>query len=281
MNIAKARHWLRRTLQQYDIDNSIRESILILEIVTGRNEAYLRAHENERLSPEQQGRLLEILDRRCRHEPLAYIEGEQAFFGRTFRVGPGCLVPRPETELLVEHLCSLISPEGMVIDWGTGSGCIAISILGAIPEAQAVAVDCSPLALGYAWENARRQKVERRLLLWHSARVGDMPPSASKPSLLVSNPPYIPTSETARLMPEVARYEPLRALDGGEDGLWFAKQLLQWAGANLAHGGLAALEIGGQSQLTELRRYAPTALVLAEAINDYNGIERIAIWKHI
>ncbi len=190
--------------------------------------------------------LISAVERRCKRQPLQYILGEWQFCTESYRVGKGCLIPRPETELLVLRAAELLPKKARFADICTGSGCIAVSLLVRRPDCRAVALDISPDALSYARENAERNGVSDRIE-FIAADLTDM----STPTLLgesrfaaiLSNPPYIPTAEVDRLAPELF-FEPREALDGGGDGLVFYRALLQNYKNCLAANGFMLFEAG-------------------------------------
>ncbi|WP_067624475.1 peptide chain release factor N(5)-glutamine methyltransferase [Alicyclobacillus acidiphilus] len=197
----------------------------------------------------------DLATRRCDGEPLAYVLGEAYFFGRPFAVRPGCLIPRPDTETLVDRALrwlNLRRPDGFVIDVGTGSGCIAITLALESPAARVVGIDLSAEALGIARANAERLSakvdwVQADAVAWLAAAKGQR----YRPNLIVSNPPYIASDELAALDVSVRDYEPRMALYGGDDGLDFYRAFANLGPAIFADGPAAFLmEVGdhqGQS----------------------------------
>lgn len=214
--------------------------------------------------------------RRAQHEPLAYILGEKAFMRNTFKVNCHTLVPRPETELLVESLvmaAEKVNAAPLILDIGTGSGAILVSLLDYLPQAKGVGVDIAPGALAIAKENAVRIGVSDRAAFLHSNLFGALP-ADRKFDIIVSNPPYIPAADIATLAQDVQR-EPRGALDGGIDGLDFYRRITEGAKAHLAADGLMAFEIGiGQSEAVcaMCRRNGLGAVAVRR---DYAGIDRM------
>ena len=187
-----------------------------------------------------------VISRRVSGEPLQYILGVADFYGRDFTVGPGVLIPRHDTETLIEGVkgCFARDEAFRFLDWGTGSGCLAVTILLEFPNASGVAVDVSGEALSYASENAGRWGVCERLELGGHVH-GEF-------ALIVSNPPYIPTGEIAGLQREVRDFEPALALDGGPDGMTCYREVYGLAMTRLKHGGYLVLEAGDLGQAGEL-----------------------------
>jgi len=218
----------------------------------------------------------EAVRRRARREPVAHITGVREFWSLVFAVDGRVLVPRPETEVLVEAVRSRMGAGGRLLDVGTGSGALAIALLTECPAWRAVATDISREALVVARENGARHGVDERLEL----RLGDLfePVAGEYFDLIVANLPYIPAGEIDALEPEVAAFDPRLALDGGTDGLAVIRRLVSAAPESLAPGGLLALEFGaGQEEavsrlLEETRRYEDVELVA-----DYAGHPRVAV----
>jgi len=185
-------------------------------------------------------RLRDLVQRRGRREPLQYLVGEAAFCGRDFAVTPAGLIPRPEPESLAELAWQWLSthrPAGaQVLDFGTGTGCLAITLALQQPSAEITALDISPEALDLARANAARHAVAKRVHFVEGEGLGALPDGLAF-DLVGANPPYIPSAESAELQPEVRDHEPRQALDGGPDGLRFIRELA---------GGLARLEPGGR-----------------------------------
>jgi release factor glutamine methyltransferase len=216
-----------------------------------------------------------MIQRRTAREPLAYIVGYKEFWSMRFPVSPACLIPRPETEHLVEEAVRIgkgLHPPLRVLEIGHGCGAVAIALAKELEEAQIVATDISPGARALAQESAEMHAVGGRIRFV----LGGLFPLEEGPfSLICSNPPYIPTDAVLLLAPEVRDYEPLTALDGGEDGLRFFKEIAQGAPAFLIAGGWLLLEMGkGQDQqvaaiLTE------RGFVHLDLIPDYAGVQRV------
>lgn len=216
---------------------------LLLHLL-GRDKAFLMAHDEEPLSAEGAVRYYALVDRRLEGEPIQYIVGEQEFFGLPFRVNHAVLIPRPETEGLVERVLELAGgfARPRIVDVGTGSGAIAVTLAKQISAAALTAVDLSPAALAVARENAERNQVAERIRFVE----GDLlaPVAAASVEMVVSNPPYVPTGDRAALAKEVREFEPTLALFAGADGLDVYRRLIPEARARLVPGGWLAMEIG-------------------------------------
>jgi release factor glutamine methyltransferase len=204
------------------------------------------------LAPAEVDTLRELVRRRGQREPLQHIVGWTSFCGFEIIVNRHVLVPRPETEILAESgwqfLATLNCQSATCLDFGTGSGCLAIALAAKCPAAQVTALDVSPEALAVARPNLARYGLEQRVKLVQSDGFAALPAGAQF-DLIVSNPPYVPTAEIATLQPEVRDFDPRPALDGGADGLDFIRRLAAEAGGFLAAGGRLMLEFGdGQAE---------------------------------
>ncbi|NJN95884.1 MAG: peptide chain release factor N(5)-glutamine methyltransferase [Anaerolineales bacterium] len=254
----------------------------------GRERTWLYLHFSDPLDENQVNNFETLLRRREQREPVAYIVGCKAFFGLDFEVNPHVLIPRPETELLVEialdwrleigdsRIFNLQSPISMA-DIGTGSGCIAVALAKHLPDACVFAVDTSPEALLLARRNAERNEMADPITFLQGDLLEPLPEPVD---LIVSNPPYVSRSELATAMPEVSRYEPRLALDGGEDGLDVIRLLLPQAREKLKPGGALLIEIGstqGPAVVQLAQTHFPGAAV--EVKKDLAGLDRLLVVK--
>jgi release factor glutamine methyltransferase len=250
----------------------------LLGHVLGLTRAQVLARPEQVLTPEQAAAFEALVARAAAGEPLAYLTGRREFYGLDFEVDPAVLVPRPETELLVDR--ALAAQPARVLDVGTGSGCIAVTLAVRLPEAALTASDLSPAALALARRNAQRHGVAEHITFVHSDLLDAfLPPASSfQPpfDLIAANLPYIDTDELGTL--PVARFEPRLALDGGPGGLVLVARLLRQAPALLAPGGRLLLEIGASQ--------GPAALDLAHAAfpsaaahvqRDLAGLDRLLV----
>ena len=222
------------------------DAALLLMHSLGVDRATLIAHPERPLDREQQASYQRLVERRLRFEPIQYILGQQDFYGLTLRVTPAVLIPRPETELLVEAVLARIPHrQPRILDVGTGSGAISIALAHSLPQAQVTAIDLSPEALDIARENAAKHAP-------HPRSLQSAPPAAlphPEPfHIIVSNPPYIPASDAPTLHPQVREHEPAQALFAGPDGLDLYTRLIPQAAQHLTPGGLLALELGHGQQ---------------------------------
>lgn len=227
---------LRALLSSSGIDEAAVEARLLLSHFTGLSAAELLASDPSCDDPA----LLDAVCRRTRREPLAYILGEAPFYHSLLRVTPDCLIPRADTERLVELAIERLPQGARFLDACTGSGAIAVTVLAERPDTVAVATDISEGALAVARENAERLGVGERLTLLSGDLLTETP--EGRFHAILSNPPYIPSSVIPTLSPEVG-HEPALALDGGEDGLLFYRRLLSLADL-LLEGGFLLLECG-------------------------------------
>jgi release factor glutamine methyltransferase len=224
-----------------------------------------------------------VLKRRLSGEPLQYILGKADFMGLEFRVSSGVLIPRPETEILVEAVIKLIrglKAQGRgarVLDLGTGSGCIAVALKKFIPGIEAAAVDISEKALQTARENAFRHRVDIRFV--SGDLFAGLKPREDLYDLIVSNPPYIPADEIDTLALEVRR-EPRASLDGGKDGLDFYRRIISGSPRYLKPGGVLVFEIGfGQEEAIKNIFLKSGFFEIIDIIKDYNQINRVIIGR--
>ena len=251
-----------------------REAGSLLAHVLERDRGFVIGHAGDSLADAQYDDFRRLISRRTRGEPLQYITGRREFFKLDFEVSPDVLIPRPETELIVEAVLELCKddPSPFIADIGTGSGCIAISVLHELPAAEAVATDISLAALHVARRNAERYGVLRRLTLVESDCFAAV--DVAEPfSLIASNPPYVSDDELSRVQREVT-FEPRAALAGGPDGLAIIRRLLVEARPFLRSGGHLVFEIGfGQSDAVE-QLIDRRVWKLLEIRKDLQGIPR-------
>ncbi|MBM4262248.1 MAG: peptide chain release factor N(5)-glutamine methyltransferase [Deltaproteobacteria bacterium] len=223
------------------------EVLMCHALAASRTELYVRFE--QLLAPHEINAFQESLQRRARHEPAAYISGAKEFWSLEFAVDTSVLIPRPETELLVEWTLSRARKLGdgrslKILDLGTGSGAIAVALATELPEAQMWASDVSPAALAVARSNAKRHGVERQINFLSGDLFEPLMDHDIRFDLMVSNPPYIASRELAGLPPEVRDYEPVGALNGGKDGLAYYRRIVAGAARWLAPGGSLLCEIG-------------------------------------
>ncbi|MDE1176800.1 MAG: peptide chain release factor N(5)-glutamine methyltransferase [Edaphobacter sp.] len=256
-----------------------RDAELLLMHSASLTRTGLIAYPERELAPTQAAAFDSAIQRRLRHEPVQYIIGTQEFYGLDLTVSPAVLIPRPETEHLVESVLGLLPHDRplAIADIGAGSGAIAIALAVHLPQAQLTAFDLSPTALAVAEANARRHQVAERIRFLHSDLLGVLAPCEREACFdaIVSNPPYVPLADAASLAPQVRDHEPPTALYAGEDGLTIYRRLIPQAEKALRPGGLLALEMGyGQ-------RDALAGLLGGwqdlRFVDDLQGIPRVAL----
>jgi release factor glutamine methyltransferase len=273
---------IRRRLQTAGIEAADCEARWLIEHALGMSRSSQIVDGLRPVTKDEMARVNEYVSRRTAREPLQYILGTQEFCGLDFEVNPAVLIPRPETELLVHEVIRRLPQRvrPLVVDVGTGSGCVAVTIARALPQVRVLATDLSSAALETATRNARRHSVDT-IISWLE---GDLlePLSGSNcestVTAIVANPPYIRESDWSTLQPEVRQYEPRMALVGGTRGTEFHERLLEAAGPYLAPGGVLAMEIGqGQSADIRVKIATMAGYSRVEILSDDAGIDRIVI----
>ena len=278
--IASARNGIIRELKQAGTESPELTADLLIGFVIERDRVFVLSHPEYPLNDDSRRRIDALTARRARGEPLQYLTGEREFYGRVFHVTPDVLIPRPETEFLVETAAELIRKNRKrfpsvirLADIGTGSGCIAVSMLCEIPDASCCAVDCSFSALTVAAQNARRHGVGGRM----TRLCGDLLTGVVQREcfdLILSNPPYIARMDYNDLPVEVREFEPGLALFGGGDGLEIYRRLIPASFERLSAGGYLILEMGA-GQAEEVERLAVKAGFLTKTvIKDLQDIPR-------
>lgn len=267
-----------QTLSAAGCDTPRLDAEVLLTHVLGQNRAWLYAHPEHMPSPPQLTAYQSLLSRRAEREPVAYVIGHKEFFDLEFIVTPEVLIPRPETEQLVERALQWATDSSgalNIADVGTGSGAIAVTLAVHLPEAHVIAIDTSPATLTVAQRNAARHGVTDHL---QCVQGNLLSPLAKSLHLIVANPPYLSQAELTMAPPEVAHWEPRAALDGGPDGLAIIRQLLEMASDRLRAGGALLVEIGarqGARVLTLAHHYFSQATV--EIARDYAGHDRLLV----
>lgn len=237
--------WTREYLASKGVENSRREAEWLLCAVLGLDRVGLYLNFEKPLLPQELAAYKSMVIRRGKREPLQHILGSQEFYGLEFEVSPSVLIPRHDTETLVLTALQTMPDAKSVLDVGTGSGCVAITLARQLPAAKVTAVDISESALALAEQNALQLEVNVEFL--HGSLFDSV--AGRGFDLIVSNPPYIPTADIETLEPEVRDYDPRIALDGGLDGLQIYARLVPEASSYLNHGGWLLLEIGMGQEL--------------------------------
>lgn len=282
MNLRQKINAARTRLVSAGIENGEagRDANLLARHVLGWDRPTLMTRETDEATPEFVARFDPLIERRARREPVAYLRGEQEFWSHDFAVNRAVLIPRPETELIIEELLTFM-PDNLparkirVLDIGTGSGVLAVITAAELPLAEVVATDISRAALDVAGANAKRYDVDGRITFVEAAYVG----SAMGPfDFILSNPPYVTAAEYENLAPEVREYEPAQALVAGEDGLRDIRQIIDIASSKLVPGGIALIEMGHQhaDAVADLVGAFPS-LTLKRISPDLQNIPRVAV----
>lgn len=261
-----------KVLKQAGIDDAKNDAWLLLAMVCKINRTYYYVHMDEELTIEQKKEFENMLKKRAEHVPLQYITGEQDFMGLPFKVNPSVLIPRQDTETLVEEALKIVRPGMKVLDMCTGSGCILISILKNVTGVEGDGFDISKQALLVARENAKLNNV---VATFERSDLFEMVTDTY--DVIVSNPPYIPTDVINGLMPEVAQFEPYQALDGKEDGLHFYRRIVKECKNYLKPNGTILFEIGHDqgAAVSEMLTYAGFSDV--RVVKDLAGNDRVVI----
>jgi release factor glutamine methyltransferase len=267
-------------LRAAGIANDLLDAQTLLAEAIGRDRTYLIVNFNQELAPDALEKYEALIERRAAGEPLQYITGRQEFYGLEFEVTPAVLIPRPETELIVEETLRLAhrsdNARPLVIDVGTGSGCIAVALARELEGARVIAVDISPAALEIARRNAARYDLGSKI----EFVVGDLLSAVSsetRADFIVSNPPYVAAREMPGLQREVREWEPRAALTDEADGLSFYRRLLNEAPAYLKAGGHLLCELGyGQAASVQSLMDA-SAWAEWRVLDDLQGIPRTAV----
>ena len=277
MKIGNAVRAIAEILEVQNVPEPLREASLLICLAIKKDKAFLIAHPEYELRVDERSLLQDFANRRANREPYQYIAGHQEFYGLEFEVTPDVLIPRPETEILVERaIRSLTERPGSstFLEVGVGSGCIAVSILASVSNSIAAAVDISDKALAVAGRNASKRGVSERLRLF----VSDVYTNVEQRNfdLIVSNPPYVPNADLETLQPEVRNFEPYASLSDGGNGLSIVEKLVRGATNFLKPGGELLIEIGfDQSPLVE-NMFDARLWETVEFLPDLQGIPRIA-----
>ena len=258
-------------LKAADISDWKTDARLLLEYACGTDFNFLYTNPDFEVSNDKETLYKEYIDKRLTHVPVQHITGIQCFMGLDFKVTKDVLVPRPDTEILVEEVLKDLHDGMRILDMCTGSGCILLSLLKYSNDCMGQGIDISPAALKVARENAEKLGISSAEFI-----DSDLFQNVSgRFDILVSNPPYIKTSEIEGLMPEVCKYDPFIALDGHEDGVYFYKKILKGAGGFLNRGSLIAFEIGNDEGEAVSGLMKEAGLKNIEVIKDYGGNDRV------
>lgn len=266
-----------RRLQSAGVDTPRLDAELLLAQVLQRDRTYLFAHPEDVPAAGVAGRYAALVARREAREPLPYLLGTWEFMGLPFQVSPGVLIPRPETETLVEAAAARLAPDARILDVGAGSGCISVGLARLLSRARILALEPSPEALDVARRNVEALGFSGRIQVIHgrfpedTAQLRDL-------DAIVSNPPYIPSAEVDELEPELRHHEPRAALDGGPDGLDVLRPLVRIGPDLLKPDGLLAVEVAmGQAGLVGELLRTDGCWRAIECVQDLAGILRVVL----
>jgi release factor glutamine methyltransferase len=266
-------------LEQTGVPNARRDAERLLEFALAKDRSYLLAHFQETVEPSRLDAFFSLVAERSSGKPLQYLLGEQEFCGLDFEVTPAVLIPRPETELAVEEALRRF-PQGkrLMVDVGTGSGCIAVSLAVAQSETNVLATDVSAAALAVAARNARRHGVSDRIQFLHGDLLSPLESLGVKGEIdcILSNPPYVAESDVSTLQREVRDWEPRLALTGGPSGLSVYVRLIPVALAYLKRGGYLITEIGYNMERQVSIILGP-GWILETTREDLSGIPRVLV----
>ncbi len=276
---AEAFGLVRRAFAEACLDSAARDARILLSEALGVDAAALAMSPDEPLGAAGAEHLLDHVARRLAHEPVARILGQQEFWGLPFWLSPETLVPRPDTETVVEAALAAIPDRCAllrILDLGTGSGCLLVALLHELPDAYGIGVDRSPAALATARHNARRNGVAERAGFVAGDWGAALGPAFE---LIVANPPYIATGAIAALAPEVRDHDPAGALDGGPDGLDAYRSILADAGRLLAGEGRLVVEIGFDQEVAVRAIAATAGLAIERVAQDLGGHARAVVLR--
>ena len=270
-----------RTLQAAGIEEAALDARLLLEAVCGTDRNDLLVHGEQPVAPEAEEKYLNWIRQRAEHIPLQQLTGEQGFMGLTFSVNEHVLIPRQDTEILVEEVLKELHDGMRVLDMCTGSGCILLSLLHYSNDCEGLGVDLSAEALEVAGRNVLKVLTPEKAEHAHFLQSDLFEKVEGKFEIIVSNPPYIASAEVEKLMPEVRDHEPRMALDRTEDGLYFYRRIIEEAGKHLVSSGMLFFEIGydqGQA-VSELMRTEGYCDV--QVVQDYAGLDRVVFGTYV
>ncbi len=281
--VFKLLSWTESYFARHDVDSPRLTAEILLGHCLGIERLDLYLQHDRPLEKPELARFKTLIQRRKNREPVAYITGEKGFFESSFQVGPGVLIPRPDTETLVTAALAVMEENGQqtgnILELGVGSGAVVISLAKACPGYRYFAGDISLSALDTARKNAGREKEIGPIHFFNGSWFD---PLAVRPcfDLIVSNPPYIPTCQISRLAPEIRNHEPLTALDGGRDGLDCIREIMTHAGQFLIPGGYLLMEMGFD-QKTEVMALAGICPVFdrIDTLQDLTGHDRVVRFK--
>jgi release factor glutamine methyltransferase len=271
--------WTGQYFCEKGVESPRLDAEVLLSHILGKDRLYLYVHFDRPLDEQELTDYRKMVKQRAQRIPVAYITGRKEFMGLDFAVTPDVLIPRPDTEVLVEAVLERLKEKDkpLVLDIGTGSGAIIISLLAKLPDACGIGIDLSVPALAMTGKNAATHHVHDRLQLMEGDVFG--PVSGQQFDAIVSNPPYIPDKDIDGLEPEVRR-EPYGALAGGQDGLNFYRRIISQAPGYVNPGGFVALEVGiNQAEAVAALAKQDGIFTVEAVIKDYSGVERVLVLR--
>ncbi|MEL7369370.1 MAG: peptide chain release factor N(5)-glutamine methyltransferase, partial [Myxococcota bacterium] len=244
--ILKTLEWTQGYFAEKGIDTPRLDAEIILAHVLNTQRVMLYARFDQPLQATELKTIKALVARRARHEPIAHLVGRREFWSLDLCVGPDCLIPRPDSETIVEVALKLNEGRQVqsVVDVGTGSGCLALALAQEWPQATVFALEASAEARAIAMQNAEQTGLAERVQVISSDLLSNLPTAAQPVDVLVANLPYIPTADIETLMPDVRFFEPRIALDGGDDGLTLYRRLIDALATVMAPGGIVVFEAG-------------------------------------
>jgi release factor glutamine methyltransferase len=271
----------RDLLRKSSVENPELESSLLLSKALGINTVDIYAHPERKVESDKVEEFKQLLERRLKREPIAYILGEKEFYSRPFIVTPDVLIPRPETETLIEEGLKLTKSisHPLVVDAGTGSGCIAVTIGCECKDARIFGTDISFEALLIARANSGRQRVVERISLIQMDFLSGFKEESI--DIVLSNPPYVAESDFSKLEPNVRDFEPKQSLLGGEDGLDCIRKIVYQAGRVLKNGGWCIVEVGADQSESVSKIFDHVGFIDISSVRDLSGMERVVKGKWI
>ena len=270
-----------RTLQAAGIEEATLDARLLLEAVCGTDRNDLLVHGDQPVAPEAEEKYLNWIRQRAEHIPLQQLTGEQDFMGLTFSVNEHVLIPRQDTEILVEEVLKELHDRMRILDMCTGSGCILLSLLHYSNDCEGLGVDLSAEALEVAERNVLKVLTPEKAEHAHFLQSDLFEKVEGKFEIIVSNPPYIASAEVEKLMLEVRDHEPRMALDGTADGLEFYRRIIVEAGQYLVSSGMLFFEIGydqGQAVSELMREHGYREV---QVVQDYAGLNRVVYGTYV
>ncbi|MGD8370244.1 MAG: peptide chain release factor N(5)-glutamine methyltransferase [Syntrophobacterales bacterium] len=282
--VLKLLDWTTDYFKKNNVAEPRASAEVLLAHVLSQDRLFLYLNFDRPMEAEELAAYRASIKRRLTGEPSQYITGNQEFWSLPLRVSPDVLIPRPETEVLVETVLDFVRHEldseinSPIMDLGTGSGAIAIALARELPETEIVAVDVSLPALKLAQNNAHLNQVDRKIHFLCSDMFSGFSPGWQKFAVVVTNPPYVSQAEFAELPPEIRDYEPRHALDGGPDGLSAIRRIIQEAPTVLYQKGALVMEMGAdQAESVSALVKASQQYESCRIIKDYSGIDRVLL----